>query len=135
MTNLSGMPVARGGGMMAHAPHALSPSVAEPGADAQPPTVGIVITTYNHAHFLSEALDSAVAQTRAADAIVVVDDGSSDNPGEVVTRFPGVRLIRQDNRGLSAARNRGLAALTTSHVVFLDADDRLEPRAIEAGLA
>ena len=49
--------------------------------------------------------------------------------------FPGVRLIRQANRGLAAARNAGLAALDTSYVVFLDADDRLESRAIEAGLA
>jgi glycosyltransferase involved in cell wall biosynthesis len=64
-----------------------------------------------------------------------VDDGSNDNPGEVVARFPGVRLIRQENRGLAAARNRGLRALGTYYAVFLDADDRLAPRAIEAGLA
>ena len=75
-------------------------------------TVGVVITTYNHAHFLGEALASVRAQTRAADAIVVVDDGSDDDPGEVVARFPGVRCIRQDNRGLAAARNAGLTALT-----------------------
>jgi glycosyltransferase involved in cell wall biosynthesis len=98
-------------------------------------TVGVVIATYNHAHFLGEALESVRAQTRAADAIVVVDDGSDDNPGEVVARFPGVRCIRQGNRGLAAARNAGLTALSTRYVVFLDADDRLEPRAIAAGLA
>ena len=98
-------------------------------------TVGVVITTYNHAHFLAQALESVVAQTRPADSIVVVDDGSTDNPAEVTRRFAGVRLIRQENRGLSAARNAGLAALETSHVVFLDADDRLEPGAIAAGLA
>jgi glycosyltransferase involved in cell wall biosynthesis len=98
-------------------------------------TVGVVITTYNHAHFLGEALESVRTQTRAADAIVVVDDGSDDNPGEVVARFPGVRRIRQDNRGLAAARNAGLTALSTRYAIFLDADDRLEPRAIEAGLA
>ena len=74
-------------------------------------TVGVVIATYNHAHFLGEALESVRAQTRAADTIVVVDDGSDDNPGEVVARFPGVRCIRQDNRGLAAARNAGLTAL------------------------
>ena len=98
-------------------------------------TVGVVVTTYNHAHFLAEALESVRAQTRAADVIVVVDDGSDDNPGEVAARVPGVRRIRQDNRGLAAARNAGLTALSTRYAIFLDADDRLEPRAIEAGLA
>jgi glycosyltransferase involved in cell wall biosynthesis/SAM-dependent methyltransferase len=118
--------------MTSEARVALCPGVAEPVPAA---TVGVVITTYNHAHFLGEALDSVRAQTRAADDIVVVDDGSEDNPGEVVARFPGVRCIRQDNRGLAAARNTGLTALSTRYVIFLDADDRLEPRAIAAGLA
>jgi glycosyltransferase involved in cell wall biosynthesis/SAM-dependent methyltransferase len=95
----------------------------------------VVVTTYNHAHFLGQALESVRMQTRAADAVVVVDDGSSDNPAGIVQRFRNVRLIRQENRGLAAARNTGLAALGTSYVVFLDADDRLEPGAIDAGLA
>src|SRR5262245_31918650 len=110
----------------------LRSGVAEP---VQAATVGVVITTYNHAHFLGEALDSVRAQTHPADEIVVVDDGSGDNPGEVVARFPGVRCIRQDNRGLAAARNAGLTALSTRYVTFLDADDRLEARALAAGLA
>jgi glycosyltransferase involved in cell wall biosynthesis len=104
-------------------------------APAPAVTVGIVVTTYNHAHFLGEALASVVTQTRPADEVVVVDDGSTDDPGDVVARFAGVRLIRQPNRGLAAARNAGLTALATQYVVFLDADDRLEPDAIEAGLA
>ena len=98
-------------------------------------TVGVVITTYNHAHFLDDALASVRNQTRAADAVVVVDDGSSDHPEAVAARFPTVRVIRQPNRGLAAARNAGMAALDTAYVIFLDADDRLEPSAIEAGLA
>jgi glycosyltransferase involved in cell wall biosynthesis len=98
-------------------------------------TVGIVITTYNHASFLEDALSSVVAQTRPADAILVVDDGSTDNPAAIVARFPGAKLLRQENSGLAAARNAGLAETGTTYVVFLDADDRLEPRAIEAGLA
>jgi glycosyltransferase involved in cell wall biosynthesis/SAM-dependent methyltransferase len=112
------------------------PALHSRGAEPEPAaTVGVVITTYNHAHFLGEALESVRIQTRAADEIVVVDDGSADNPGEVVARFPGVRRIRQDNRGLAAARNAGRSAISTRYVIFLDADDRLEPRAIEAGLA
>ncbi len=99
------------------------------------PTVGVVITTYNHAHFLSQALESVCTQTRAADAVVVIDDGSTDDPASVVAAFPRVRLIRQENRGLAAARNRGLAAVNTTYVVFLDADDCLSPNALDAGLA
>ena len=102
---------------------------------AVPATVGVVVTTYNHAHYLHQALDSIRAQTRAADAVVVVDDGSTDDPAGVAGRFAHVRLIRRENRGLAAARNAGLAALHTTYVVFLDADDRLEPGAVDAGLA
>jgi glycosyltransferase involved in cell wall biosynthesis/SAM-dependent methyltransferase len=98
-------------------------------------TVGVVITTYNHAHFLEESLASVFRQTRRSDDVIVVDDGSSDDPAAVVSRFPGARLIRQENRGLAAARNRGLAALRTRYVVFLDADDRLAPDALGCGLA
>ena len=57
-------------------------------------SVAVVISTFNHAHFLSEALDSVMAQTRPVDEIVVVDDGSQDDPAAIVARYPGVRLIR-----------------------------------------
>ena len=98
-------------------------------------TVAVVIPTFNHAHFLAEALRSVLDQTRQADEIIVIDDGSTDDPAAVVAKFQRVRLIRQDNRGLSAARNTGLRSCTTSHVVFLDADDRLLPTALEVGLS
>jgi glycosyltransferase involved in cell wall biosynthesis len=97
-------------------------------------TVSVVITTYNHAHFLDDALTSVAAQTRQATEVIVVDDGSTDDPGSVVAGWPGVRLIWQDNRGLSAARNTGLQAAHSSYVLFLDADDLLTPSAIAAGL-
>lgn len=99
------------------------------------PTVAIIITTYNHAHYLAQALDSVLAQTRPPQQIIVVDDGSSDNPEEVTANYAGVRLIRQANGGLAAARNTGLLFASESHIIFLDADDRLQPCAIEAGLA
>jgi len=98
-------------------------------------TVAVVIPTYNHAEFLSEALQSALAQSQPADEIIVVDDGSSDDPEAVVRGFPDVRFIRRENGGLSAARNTGLAASTSDKIIFLDADDVLHPGAIEAGLA
>jgi glycosyltransferase involved in cell wall biosynthesis len=98
-------------------------------------TIAVIIPTFNNAHFLAEAIRSVLNQTRPADQIIVVDDGSSDDPAAVVAHFENVRLIRQDNRGPSSARNTGLRHCNTSHVVFLDSDDRLLPRALEAGLA
>ncbi|HUS97697.1 MAG TPA: glycosyltransferase [Hyphomicrobiaceae bacterium] len=97
-------------------------------------TVSVVVTTYNHAHFLADAIESILAQSRRADEIVVVDDGSTDSPERVVAKFPGVRIIHQANQGLSAARNTGLKASTGAYILFLDADDRLTEIAIETGL-
>lgn len=98
-------------------------------------TVCVVISTYNDAIYLPDALASVDAQTRPADQIIVVDDGSTDDPSTVVAQWPRARLVRQGNLGPSGARNRGLAETQASHVVFLDADDRLVPQAIAAGLA
>lgn len=97
-------------------------------------TIAVVIPTFNHTHFLADAINSVLRQTRPADEIIVVDDGSTDNPDEVVDQFPSVLLIRQDNRGISAARNAGLRSCSATHVVFLDADDLLLPCALETGL-
>jgi glycosyltransferase involved in cell wall biosynthesis len=96
--------------------------------------VAVVITTYNHAHFLDDAINSVLAQTRLPDEIIVVDDGSEDHPEAVLAAYPAARLIRQPNRGLAAARNAGLAATSAEAVIFLDADDRLLPNAVAAGL-
>ena len=97
--------------------------------------VSVVIPCYNQAHFLGEAIESALAQTYPHLEIVVVDDGSTDNIAAVVAGYPGVRCLRQENQGLSAARNTGLRHSIGERIVFLDADDRLMPRAIEVGLA
>ena len=66
--------------------------------------VAVVIPTYNHSRFLADAIASVERQTVPAAEIIVVDDGSTDHPEHVVAQFPGVRLIRQDNKGLAAAR-------------------------------
>jgi len=97
--------------------------------------VAVVITTFDHAHFLGAAITSALSQSIAADEVIVVDDGSHDDPEHVVSRFASVRLIRQANAGLAAARNTGWRAARSDLVVFLDADDRLLPNALEVNRA
>jgi glycosyltransferase involved in cell wall biosynthesis len=96
--------------------------------------VSVVITTYNHARFLAEAIESALRQTVIPAEVIVVDDGSTDDPGGFVRLYPGVRLIRQPNQGLAAARNTGWRAACGHYVVFLDADDRLMPEALASNL-
>jgi len=97
--------------------------------------VSVIIPCYNQAHFVGEAIASVLAQGYPHLEVVVVDDGSDDNTGMVAARFPGVRCIRQPNRGLAAARNAGLRQSNGDYLVFLDADDRLLPGAFETGLA
>jgi glycosyltransferase involved in cell wall biosynthesis len=101
---------------------------------AGPEVVSLVITCFNHASFLADAIESALSQERPFDEIIVVDDGSTDGSAAVAEHYPGVRCLRQSNRGLAAARNRGLEEASGSFIVFLDADDRLTPAAVRAGL-
>jgi len=98
------------------------------------PLVSVVIPCYNQAHFLGEAIESVLKQTYKHFEIVVVDDGSTDNTSEVARRYSGIRCIEQANQGLSAARNTGIRESKGEYLVFLDADDRLRPIALEAGL-
>ena len=97
-----------------------------------PPSVSVVIPCYNYEKYVGLALDSVLAQRCAATEIIVVDDGSTDGSAAVIQARPGVRYIRQDNAGHVAAFNRGYAESRGDVVLFLDADDVLEPGAIEA---
>jgi glycosyltransferase involved in cell wall biosynthesis len=97
--------------------------------------VSIIIICFNQAHFLQDAIRSALAQTAPRFEIIVVDDGSTDNTSEVVRRFPLVSYMYQQNRGISAARNFGLRMSAGDSAVFLDADDRLLPCAVAAGIS
>lgn len=96
--------------------------------------VSIVIPVYNAARCLRRCLDSIAAQTFKGFKVVAVDDGSTDGSGDVLNRyeasFPLVR-IHQENHGVSAARNRALAAADGEYVMFLDADDVIHPRLLE----
>jgi glycosyltransferase involved in cell wall biosynthesis len=93
--------------------------------------VSVIIPCYNAASWVRQAIESALSQTRPAAEVIVVDDGSTDSSPEVIQRY-GVRYIRQDNQGVSVARNTGLEATTADYAIFLDADDCLTPGAIKA---
>lgn len=103
--------------------------------DDSAPTVAVVITTFNDSAWLPQSIGSVLAQTHPPDEIIVVDDGSAEDPAPIIASYPDVTLVRQENAGLAAARNAGLARAQSDHVLFLDADDRLAPTAIESGLA
>ena len=99
-----------------------------------PLLVSVVIPCYNHARFLGEAIESVLGQTYRRVEIIVVDDGSSDHTSAVAALYPRVHYIRQNNQGLAAARNTGLHESHGDILVFLDADDRLMPEALERGV-
>lgn len=95
-------------------------------------TISALIPAYNAAGFVLEALDSIAAQLRAPDQIVVVDDGSQDQTAQLVRRWSTernlpVELIRQENAGVSVARNAGIRAASGQWIALLDADDVWRP--------
>jgi glycosyltransferase involved in cell wall biosynthesis len=96
--------------------------------------VSVVIPCYQQAQYLGEAIESVLAQTYPHLEVVVVDDGSADNVGAIASRYPGVRCIREPNSGAAAARNAGIRNSNGDFLVFLDADDRLLPDGVGAGL-
>ncbi len=94
-------------------------------------TIAIIIPAYNAAPWIAEAIESALAQTLPATAVVVVDDGSTDDTAAIAGKYSdGVTLIRQANAGVSVARNHGAAQVSAEWMLFLDSDDRLCPDAL-----
>ena len=108
---------------------------AENGFSVSPslPVVSIIIPCYNGVEFIAEAIESVLSQTYPRIEIVVVDDGSTDGSENVIAKYP-VRCVRGPRKGVSAARNRGVAECTGDFVAFLDADDLLLPNAIQSGM-
>ena len=97
-----------------------------PAGVAKTVAVSAIITTYNRRHFLKEAIESVLAQDFQGMETIVVDDGSDDGSFEVVRAYP-VRYVYQPNRGVSAARNRGIALSRGQYIAFLDVDDLWRP--------
>jgi hypothetical protein len=95
--------------------------------------ISVIIPTYNRREMVQAAVQSVLAQTYRPLECIVVDDGSHDGTFEALSaRFKdSIRLIRQENRGVSAARNAGIARAKGQHIAFLDSDDVWKPKKLE----
>lgn len=95
----------------------------------------VIIPLYNKATYVRKAIDSVLGQTFRNFELIVVDDGSTDDSAEIVkkciTGHANVTLLQQENSGVSAARNNGVAASHAPYLCFLDADDWWEPTFLE----
>jgi glycosyltransferase involved in cell wall biosynthesis len=98
------------------------------------PKVTVLMPAYNAAAFIGDAIRSVLAQTFTDFELLIIDDGSADNTGEIVRSFqdPRVRLITQTNQGISAALNRGLSESRSEYIARFDADDACYPQRLEA---
>ncbi len=93
-----------------------------------PPEISIIIPTYNRCWILRDAIDSALSQTFSSREVIVVDDGSTDATAALLSEYSdNITVIRQENRGVSAARNAGIAAARGKYIAFLDSDDMWMP--------
>ena len=91
----------------------------------------ILINNYNYGRYLADAIDSALAQTYANVEVIVVDDGSTDDSDRVLNAYAGrIRVIRKANGGQASAYNAGYYASGGGVLIFLDADDILQPTAL-----
>jgi glycosyltransferase involved in cell wall biosynthesis len=98
-------------------------------------TFSVVIPCYNYAHVVERAIESVFAQGEDGFDVTAINDGSTDTSGEVLERCARargtrLRVIHQENRGLSAVRNRGTSETCGDYLIFLDADDELMPDAL-----
>ena len=101
--------------------------------------ISVIVPIYNTKPYLAECIESILAQKiNVPIEVLLIDDGSTDGCGEVCDKYAArderVRVIHQENQGLSAARNAGLTAADSEYLVFLDADDALRPGALQAAL-
>ena len=113
-------------GILAQSPDELRSLRAPSGTSGsqEAPLISVIIPVYNGARFLEEAIANVLAQQYPSLEIIVVDDGSTDDPASVLARLPvDVRYFRQENAGAAAARNRGIKDASGDLIAFLDVDD------------
>ena len=97
------------------------------------PLVGVIIPTYNRGWIVKEAIDSVLEQDFSDYELIVVDDGSDDDTPAILKAYRNkITVLRQPNKGVSAARNRGIEAAMGSLIAFLDSDDLWLPRKLSA---
>ena len=95
-------------------------------------TISVIITNYNYEQFVGDAIDSVLGQTRPADEIIVLDDGSTDGSRDRISSYgDSIRTIYQPNEGIKAISNTGYATSSGALVIYLDADDVLYPGALD----
>lgn len=102
-----------------------------------PPLISVIIPCYNHGEFLPEAVASVLAANRPDTEAIIVDDGSTDERTRKemdALEAQGIRIVHQENKGLSAARNAGIRASRGEYIFPLDADDRACPRSIDGAI-
>lgn len=97
------------------------------------PLISVIIPTYNRAHIISRAIDSVLKQTYSNWELIIVDDGSEDDTEEVVRRITKknkgkIFYFKQQNKGVSAARNLGIRKANGDYISFLDSDDEFLPK-------
>lgn len=96
------------------------------------PTVSVIIPTHNRAAFLKEAVESVLQQTYSSFELIIVDDGSTEDQEQFLGDFKECyQFIQQENKGVSAARNRGIREATGEFIAFLDSDDLWDKRKLE----
>lgn len=100
------------------------------------PLISVIVPVYNVEKYLPQCLDSLIKQTFLPFEIICVNDGSTDGCNEILSRYAAkdrrIRLICQNNRGLSAARNAGLKKAKGQYVLFVDSDDLLHPETLSS---
>lgn len=94
-----------------------------PGKQQHQPLVSVIIPVYNSEKYIAEAIESVLSQTYPSFELIIVDDGSTDRSSEICLSYPRVRYEYQENRGVAAARNRGIELAQGDFLAFLDADD------------
>lgn len=98
------------------------------------PKVSIISPTYNHEGFIADCIESVLRQTSRNWEMIIIDDGSTDETDQTVNPYcadPRVKYISQENKGLSAARNREMKTSNGGYIQFLDADDLIHNEKLE----